>query len=192
MDLVKSWLGQALRATGAAIVVPVAILAALSLAALGDEGGLGSLGSLSRIVSGPEVAGSDVSVDDGDSEIADAVTQLAASNPVSSSPGIGGSPTTPGGINDFSGTAPAPGGTVPGGGGSPPGGGQPPDDIGGGGGGGGGTQPPSAPPPAPPEPGVVGGIGESLKDATGGTPVAPTVEDAVDTLVETCGRLGCP
>ena len=190
MDLVKSWLGQALRATGAAIVVPVAILVALSLAALGDEGGLGSLGSLSRIVSGPEVAGSDVSVDDGDSEIADAVTQLAASDPVSATPGAGGAPSGPGGAGDGGGTGPPPGGGDPGGGGSPPGGGQPPDN---GGYGGVGMPPPSKPPPPkPPDPGVVGGIGEGVKGVTEGTPVAPTVEDAVDTLVETCGRLGCP
>jgi hypothetical protein len=31
-----------------------------------------------------------------------------------------------------------------------------------------------------------------VKDVTAGTPLAPTVEDAVDGLVEVCGRLGCP
>src|SRR5688500_20034123 len=77
VDLVRSWLGQALRATGAAVVVPVAILVALSLTAIGGSG-LGGLGALSQVISGPGVAGSDLSVDDGDSEIGDAVTQLAA------------------------------------------------------------------------------------------------------------------
>ena len=77
VDLVRSWLGQALRATGAAVVVPVAILVALSLTAIGGSG-LGGLGALSQIVSGPRAAGSDVTVDDGDTEIAAAVTQLAA------------------------------------------------------------------------------------------------------------------
>src|SRR5687767_3055427 len=67
VDLVKSWLGQALRATGAAVVIPVAIIVALSLTAVGGDGGLGGLGALSQVVSGPQVAGSDVSVDDGDS-----------------------------------------------------------------------------------------------------------------------------
>ena len=68
VDLVRSWLGQALRATGAAVVVPVAILVALSLTAVGGSG-LGGLGALSQVVSGPRAAGSDVTVDDGDAEI---------------------------------------------------------------------------------------------------------------------------
>ncbi|MEA2386705.1 MAG: hypothetical protein QOJ22_879, partial [Thermoleophilaceae bacterium] len=59
MDLVRSWLGQALRATAAAVVVPVAILLALSLSAVGGSG-LGGLGALAQVVSGPQVAGSDV------------------------------------------------------------------------------------------------------------------------------------
>ena len=190
MDLVKSWLAQASRATGAAIVVPAAIIVALALTAVGDGGGLGSLGSLSQIVSGPQVAGSDVSVDDGDSEIGDAVTQLAASDPASTgSPVTGTAPgDTNGGVNDLSGAPPT--GTVPGGNGTPPGDGAPPPQNGPGDG---GNEPPSEPPPPePPDPGVVGGVGEGVKDVTEGTPVAPTVEDAVDTLVETCGRLGCP
>jgi hypothetical protein len=191
MDLVKSWLGQALRATGAAIVVPAAIIVALALTALGDGGGLGSLGSLSQIVSGPQAAGSDVSVDDGEAEIADAVTQLAASDPASAvAPVAGTGPGDPnGGVNDPVGTPPT--GTDPRGDGSPPGDGAPPPENGPGDGG--NTPPPSEPPPPdPPDPGAVGGIGERVKDVTEGTPVAPTVEDAVDTLVETCGRLGCP
>src|SRR5918992_732436 len=64
MDLVRSWLGQALRATGAAVVVPVAILLALSLTAIGGSG-LGGFGAISQVVSGPRAAGSDVAVDDG-------------------------------------------------------------------------------------------------------------------------------
>ncbi len=77
VDLVRSWLGQALRATGAAVVVPVAIIVALSLTAIGGSG-LSGLGALSQVVSGPRAAGSDLTVDDGDSEIGSAVTQLAA------------------------------------------------------------------------------------------------------------------
>ena len=50
----------------------------------------------------------------------------------------------------------------------------------------------AAEPPEPPQPGVVEGVGQTVKDVTAGTPVAPTVEDAVDGLVEVCGRLGCP
>ena len=174
--------------------MPVAVLVALSLTALGGSG-LGNLGSLSQIVSGPRVAGSGVDVDDGDTEIADAVTQLAASRleGAAGTPGAGGDP----------GLAPGPGGGQPpagdsptfgGGEGEQPGGGDidappPPNDGGGGGGGGGGGEPD---PPTPPQPGVVEGVGETVKGVTDGTPLAPTVEDAVDGLVELCGRLGCP
>jgi hypothetical protein len=187
VDLVRSWLGQALRATGAAVVVPVAIIVALSLTAIGGSG-LSGLGALSQVVSGPRAAGSDLTVDDGDSEIGSAVTQLAAGdtgaitapgaplNPPGSGPGGGGGGETPGGT-----PAPPGGGQGPGGGGEP----APP-----GGGGGGGT--PVPPPPTPGQPGLVEGAGQAVKDVTGGTPVAPTVEDAIDGLVDVCGRLGCP
>jgi hypothetical protein len=188
VDLVRSWLGQALRATGAAVVVPVAILVALSLTAIGGSG-LGGLGALSQIVSGPRAAGTDVPVDDGDTEIAAAVTQLAAS-------GTGGTVTAP-----TTGIDGAPVTTGPGGGGELPGG-QAPGPGGGNGPGGGGVQPtpPSqpSPTPAPPgepppqEPGVVDNVGQTVTDVTSGTPLGPTVEDAVDGLVEVCGRLGCP
>jgi hypothetical protein len=194
VDLVKSWLGQALRATGAAIVVPAAILVALSLSAIGG-GGLGGLGSLSQVVAGPRVAGSDLPTENGNTKIDHAVTQLAtagaAPTPAGSTlqrgahaPGIGGPPG-----------APAPRGTAPGpGGGGSPGGGGPPGNVGppgggngGGGGGGGGGNPP---PPEPP--GIVESTGDAVKNVTAGTPVAPTVEDAVDGLVETCRGLRCP
>jgi hypothetical protein len=189
VDLVRSWLGQALRATGAAVVVPVAIIVALSLTAIGGSG-LGGLGSLSQIVSGPRAAGSDVTVDDGNTEIAAAVTQLAAS-------GADGGITAP-----TTGTGGAPVTTDPGGGGEVPGG-QNPAPGGGNGPGGGDIQPapPSQPSPTPPppgespppqEPGVVDNVGETVTDVTSGTPLGPTVEDAVDGLVEVCGRLGCP
>lgn len=167
-------------------MVPVAILVALSLTAVGGSG-LGGLGALSQVVSGPRVAGSDVTVDDGGSEIAEAVTQLAASSPggPGATTGPGSAPGTGGGGEVPAGRAP-----FPGGGGDGPGGGDidgttPPGGGGGGGGGGPG-------PPEPPEPGVVEGVGQTVKDVTAGTPVAPTVEDAVDGLVEVCGRLGCP
>ena len=192
VDLVRSWLGQALRATGAAVVVPVAILLALSLTAIGGSG-LGDFGGLSQVVSGPRVAGSDLTVDDGDAEITDAVTQLAAV--AADDGGLPGGPTDPGsgidtgggGDTPGGGDAPGPGGgDDPGSGGdpSPPGGG---DGGGGGGGGGGGPAPPE-----PPDPGLVEGVGQTVIGLTGGTPVSPTVEDAVDGLVELCGRLGCP
>ena len=159
VDLVRSWLGQALRATGAAVVVPVAILVALSLSAIGGSG-LGGLGALSQIVSGPRAAGSDVTVDDGDAEIAAAVTQLAAG-------GTNGAVTAP-----TTGTGGGPVTTGPGGGGEVPGG-QVPGPGGGNGPGGGGIQPtpPSQPsptpvppgqPPAPPEPGVVDNVGQTV------------------------------
>ena len=190
MDLVRSWLGQALRATGAAVVVPVAILVALSLTAIGGSG-LGGLGALSQVVSGPRPAGSDLAVDNGGSEIGDAVTQLAAAGPRTTPPGGGpGTGLTPGPGSDGQ----TPSGTLPGpGGGDGPGGGGGIDPIppGGGGGGGGGTPVPPEQ-PAPGQPGVVGGLGETVTDVTGGTPVGPTVEDAVDGLVRVCGRLGCP
>jgi hypothetical protein len=187
VDLVRSWLGQALRATGAAVVVPVAILVALSLTAIGGSG-LGGLGALSQVVSGPRAAGSDLTVDTGDAEIGDAVTQLAAAD----TPVDAGAPgtTTPGAPPDSGGG----GGGLPGGDTTPPGGGQDPGDIDDqtppGGGGGGGDDPP--PPEPPPPPGVVEGVGERVKDVTDGTPVAPTVEDAFDGLVEVCRGLGCP
>jgi hypothetical protein len=194
VDLVRSWLGQALRATGAAVVVPVAILVALSLTAIGGSG-LGGLGSLSQIVSGPQAAGSDVTVDDGDTEITAAVTQLAAQGTggtISSPPtGVGNAPVT---------TGPGGGGDLPGGQAPGPDGGNGP---GGDGPGGDGIQPtpPSqpSPTPAPPgeapspqNPGVVDNLGQTVTDVTSGTPVGPTVEDAVDGLIEVCGRLGCP
>jgi hypothetical protein len=189
VDLVRSWLGQALRATGAAVVVPVAILVALSLAAIGG-GGLGGVGALSQIVSGPQEAGSEVSVDDGDAEIGDAVTQLAASgtDDFADTPGTfpGGGPAPgPGGGDAPAGGLPPPG-TAP-----PPGGGDGIEPVPPGGGGGGGTPAPPQP-PAPGQPGVVEGVGQTVTDVTSGTPLAPTVEDAVDGLVELCGRLGCP
>ena len=190
MDLVKSWLGQTLRATGAAVVIPAAILAAVALTAIGGAG-LGDLGSLSQVVGGPRAAGSDVSVDDGGEEIGDALTQLAAAD-TGVPGGAGPAPTAPGlpdgGGGDDGGTAPR--GSLPDGRGTPPGAEPPPDD--GGDDGGDGGPPGEPPPPPPPEPGVVGGLGENIKDATEGTPVAPTVEDAVDTLVETCNQVGCP
>ena len=165
-------------------MVPVAIIVALALTAVGGSG-LGGLGAFSQVVSGPRAAGSDLTVDDGDSEIGSAVTQLAAGGP--------GAPVTPGAPNTLTGpNAPGGGGEVPGGtqpppGGDGPGGGQPTPP-----GGGGGTPAPPAP-PVPGQPGVVDGVGEALQDATGGTPVVgPTVEDAVDGLLEVCGRLGCP
>jgi hypothetical protein len=186
VDLVRSWLGQALRATGAAVVVPVAILIALSLTAIGGSG-LGGLGALSQVVSGPRAAGSDLTVADGDSEISDAVTELAASGSGGGAPGAApgdGSVPAPGGGN-------TPGGSLPpgSGDGDGPGGGDIDNPIPPGGGGGGPTPPE---PPPPPPPGVVEGVGQTVKDVTEGTPVAPTVEDAVDGLVEVCGRLGCP
>ncbi len=168
------------------MVVPVAIIVALSLTAIGGSG-LSGLGALSQVVSGPRAAGSDLTVDDGDSEIGSAVTQLAAGgtgaitapgsplNAPGSGPGGGGGGETPG--------TPAP----PGGGEGPGGGGEPAPP---GGGGGGGT--PVPPPPPPGQPGLVEGAGQAVKDVTAGTPVAPTVEDAIDGLVDVCGRLGCP
>jgi len=170
--------------------VPVAILVALSLTAIGGSG-LGGLGALSQIVSGPRAPGSDVSVDDGDAEIGDAVTQLAASSgadDLAGGPGTvpGGQPAPgPGGSDAPSGSLPPPGG------GEPPGGGDGIDPIPPGGGGGGGTPAPPAP-PAPGQPGVVDGLGQAVTDVTSDTPLGPTVEDAVDGLVDVCGRLGCP
>ena len=167
--------------------MPVAILVALSLTAIGGSG-LGGLGALSQVVSGPRAPGSDVTVDDGDAEIGDAVTQLAASgaDDLGSAPGT--SPVAapgPGGGGD------EPGGTLPPGGGQPPGGGDDIDPLPPGGGGGGGEIPPPGPPPPEP-PGVVEGVGQTVTDVTSGTPLGPTVEDAVDGLVDVCGRLGCP
>ena len=188
VDLVRSWLGQALRATGAAVVVPVAILVALSLSAIGGSG-LGGLGALSQVVSGPRAPGSDVTVDDGDAEIGDAVTQLAASTGADDFAGAPGQiPGAPPGSGPGGGDAPS-GSLPPPGGGQPPGGGDGIDPLPPGGGG--GTPTPPAPPP-PEDPGVVGGLGETVTDVTSGTPLGPTVEDAVDGLVEVCGRLGCP
>ena len=169
-------------------MVPVAIIVALSLTAIGGSG-LGGLGALSQVVSGPQAAGSDLAVDNGDAEIGSAVTQLAAGDTGAiTGPGAplgapGPAPNGGGGGGDTPGGTPAPpgGGEGPGGGGGP----APP------GGGGGGTPVP-AEPPAPGQPGLVEGAGQTGKDVTAGTPVAPTVEDAVDGLAELCGRLGCP
>jgi len=54
MDLVGAWLRQLLRAGTAAAIVPVALVAALLVIALGS-GGLGGLGSLGQLVAGPAV-----------------------------------------------------------------------------------------------------------------------------------------
>ena len=171
------------------MVVPVAILVALSLTAIGGSG-LGGLGALSQIVSGPRAPGTDVTVDTGDAEIGDAVTQLAAA----ASDDLAGAPGTVPGAQPLPGSG---GGDTPGGPLTPPGRGQPPgggdniDPLPPGGGGGGGPPGPPAPPP-PSQPGVVEGVGQTVTDVTSGTPLGPTVEDAVDGLVEVCGRLGCP
>jgi hypothetical protein len=188
VDLVRSWLGQALRATGAAVVVPVAIILALSLTALGGSG-LSGLGALSQVVSGPRAAGSDLTVDNGDSEIGSAVSQLAAGGPGAAvPPGAPDTLTGPGPGGGGGGGGETPGGTpTPPGDGEGPGGGTPTPP---GGGGGETPAPPAA--PAPGQPGVVDGLGETVTDVTGGTPVGPTVEDAVDGLLDVCGRLGCP
>ena len=170
------------------MVVPVAIIVALSLTAIGGSG-LSGLGALSQVVSGPRAAGSDLTVDNGDAEIGSAVTQLAAGGP---SPVVtpGAPPETLGGPGPGGGGgggetpgAPAP----PGGGEGPAGGGEPAPP----GGGGGGTPLPPEP-PAPGGSGVVEGVGQTVTDATGSTPVGPTVEQAVDGLLEICGRVGCP
>ena len=182
-----------MRATGAAVVVPVAILLALSFTAIGGSG-LGGLGAVSQVVSGPRVPGSDLTVDDGGSEIGDAVTQLAASG--RGGVGVPGAAPGDGSVPGTGGGGDTPGGSLPpgGGGGDGPGGGDidNPTPPGGGGGGGGGGTPTPPEPPGPGQPGVVEGVGETVKSVTDGTPVAPTVEDAVDGLVEVCGRLGCP
>lgn len=187
MDLVRSWLGQALRATGAAIVVPAAILVALSVAAFGG-GGLGGVGSLSQVVSGPRIPGSAVAGDDGASEITDAVSELASSDPAGgagSSTGDastgGAGPNAPADRNgrkqprdrrgDPNGPDRGPDGP------RPPGPAEPPP-------------PPTPPPPAQPR--LVDRIGQDVKDAGSRTPLAPTIEDAVDGLLDTCVLIGCP
>jgi hypothetical protein len=199
VDLVRSWLGQALRATGAAIVVPVACLVALSLTSLGGAG-LGGLGSLSQIVSGPSAAGDAPLGDTGDDEISEAVQQLAAArtgvdiSAPAGGTGTGGSGTGGGGTGGGGGEengGDGGDGDRPGGGGDP-GDPNPPTDPGDPGDpGGGGGDPPDSPPPED-DPGVVEGVGDDVKDVTNGTPVGPTIEEAVDGLIETCGRLGCP
>ena len=170
-------------------MVPVAIIVALSLTAIGGSG-LSGLGALSQVVSGPRAAGSDLTVDNGDAEIGSAVTQLAAGGPDAGvAPGAPNALTGPG-SGGGGGGGEAPGVTpVPPGGGEGPGGGAPAPP--GGGGGGGGIPAPPAP-PEPGEPGVVEGLGQTVTGVTDDTPVGPTVEDAIDGLVEVCGRLGCP
>jgi hypothetical protein len=183
VDLVRSWLGQAFRATGAAVAVPVAIVLALGVAALG-AGGLGGAGSLAQIVSGPDVPGGEVfGLDGGDGEISDAVTELARAD------GGGGSAEPPA-VRPGDATEPRdrdgrerrkkrdrdrsdrdPGGRDPGDG---------------------GPLPPLPPGPPGPGPGIVEGLGEELRDAGSGTPFEPALEEAIDNLVETCALLGCP
>ena len=173
------------------MVVPVAILVALSLTAVGGSG-LSGLGGLSQVISGPRAAGSDLTIDDSDAEIGDAVTQLAATTPGPAGAGVPGT-TAPGAQGPLGpgGGGQGPDGTfpVPGGGQGPGGGGiqnpAPP-------GGGGGDTPAPPVPPSPGQPGVVDNVGQTVKDVTAGTPVGPTVEDAVDGLAEICGRVGCP
>lgn len=172
--------------------MPVAILVALSLTAIGGGSGIGGLGALSQIVSGPTAAGSGVGGGGGESAIGDAVSQLAAADAEVGAAPPTSAPTAPGegpGSGPGDGGGPAPVGEVPTpgpNGGGPPGGGPPP------GGGGGGGDDGGPDPPRPDPPGVVEGVGQDVKDVTGETPLAPTVEDAVDTLIEACGRVGCP
>ena len=185
----SSWLGQALRATGAAIVVPVAVLLALALSGVGGAG-LGGLGALGQIVEGPDIAGTNVG-DDSDDEISEAVEELAAAGPPLR-PGSGIGFSTDGDNGPGDGTP----GTPPTGGPDPPDGppGDPPT---------GGPNPPSDPgdpddpgdppePPPPEDPGVVEGLGQTVDDVTSNTPVHPTVEDVIGDIVEACGRLNCP
>lgn len=190
MDLVRSWLGQALRATGAAVVIPVASLVALSLTGIGGAG-LSGFGGLSQIVSGPEAAGNARVTGGSDAQIGEAVQQLAAVEPTDSVAGTeGGGGSGTGDQGSGGGGGGRNGGGGGGGGGNPPGGGDRPADpptdpdtpT---------TDPPEGPPP-PEEPGLVESIGEDVNEVTSGTPVGPTIEEAVDGLMETCGQLGCP
>jgi hypothetical protein len=50
--MVRTWVRQALRASGVAILVPAAVAVALALSA---AGGGGSLGSLGQVLNGPAV-----------------------------------------------------------------------------------------------------------------------------------------
>jgi hypothetical protein len=50
--VVQSWIRQALRASGVAILVPVAVAAAIALSVIG---GGGSVGSLGQVLAGPAV-----------------------------------------------------------------------------------------------------------------------------------------
>jgi hypothetical protein len=50
--VVQSWIRQALRASGVAILVPAAVVAAIALSVVGGGGGVGSLG---QVLAGPAV-----------------------------------------------------------------------------------------------------------------------------------------
>jgi hypothetical protein len=50
--VVRSWIRQALRASGVAILVPAAVVAAIALSVVGGGGGVGSLGD---VLNGPAV-----------------------------------------------------------------------------------------------------------------------------------------
>lgn len=94
MDLVGAWLRQLLRAGTAAAIVPVALVAALLVVALGS-GGFGGLGSLGELVAGPSVpeldtAGSSAAEDARVARVAPGGSDRASVRPSASAPRAGG------------------------------------------------------------------------------------------------------
>lgn len=90
MDLVGAWLRQLLRAGTAAAIVPVALVAALLVVALGS-GGFGGLGSLGELVAGPSVpefdtAGSSAAEDARVARVAPGGSDRAPVRPSASAP----------------------------------------------------------------------------------------------------------
>lgn len=176
MELVRDWGRQTARATGAALIAPVLLLAATIVAAGGGLGGLGSLGEITGGPSVPETGlaqAPQASLADAEIVAAD-LSGAAATAPFAAGPGDVFAPTVPGAS-----PGPGPVGRVDDPRSSP--GPSPPAAEPGG-------PPPSAPvtpivPPAAPAPvddliDETREIGESLPG-----PLGPTTGDILDSLL---------
>ena len=173
MGLTQSWVGAAMRAAGATLLVPLTLLAAVAAIGLGG-GGIHGLGALRQTFSGPVLPGA------GSARVGRpaAAPRRAAVIPPAPGPAVPGATGVGAGAP---GAAPAPRGG--GGGGGPrarvPSPSTPapaPTD--------GGTTTGAAPPPPPPkQPGPVRRVAQPVRDKVAALPppVGPTAAPVIDT-----------
>lgn len=188
MDLRRSWLAGAARASAVSAVVAITLFGAVVFVAVG--GGTGGLSSLTQLVEGPSEA---PDVGRAGADLASSEALVAVPGPALPAPSAGAPRRRPAaGRAPDAGTVAPPAGT-----GSPrrpgreaepgpapaPGPAQQPA---------GGTA--DRPPPASPNPGVVQGVRDALRPVTGMLPdeVARPVDETLDEVVRLCGQLSCP